>query len=101
MHNHWDAHCGLSLVHFLSFPKCQGGDGPILEIVSRAAEDPFCSRVEVTQINEPSLSQAGEGSAAILDKSKCTWLEVWPVVRAAESSFATGERKESEKTYAK
>lgn len=53
MSEHWDAFCGLSLVHFLAFPECQGGDGPILETVERIAYDAFFSAIELSRINDP------------------------------------------------
>ncbi len=31
MDRHRDRYCALSIVHFLAFPECQAGDGPILE----------------------------------------------------------------------
>src|ERR1019366_2751091 len=50
MDKHWDAYCGLTIVHFLAFPECQSGQGPILETVSKIAEDDFFSGIEVTRI---------------------------------------------------
>lgn len=55
---HWDAYCTLSLVHFLAFPECQGGDGPILETVARVAEDPFFAGIELGRINDAQARQA-------------------------------------------
>jgi sugar phosphate isomerase/epimerase len=55
MDKHWDAYCGLSIVHFLAFPECQGGRGPILETVARIAEDDFFSGIEVTRITDGPL----------------------------------------------
>src|ERR1039458_99511 len=52
MDRHWDAYCGLSIVHFLAFPECQSGQGPILETVSAIAHDDFFSGIEVSRIND-------------------------------------------------
>lgn len=52
MDTHWDGYCALSLVHFLAFPECQGGDGPILDTVARVAEDDFFSAIEITRVND-------------------------------------------------
>jgi sugar phosphate isomerase/epimerase len=52
MLQHWDAYCALSLVHFLAFPECQTGDGPILETVTRIAVDDFFSAIELSRIND-------------------------------------------------
>src|ERR1041384_4925628 len=55
MDKHWDAYCSLSIVHFLAFPECQGGDGPVLETVTQVAEDDFFSAIEITRINDASV----------------------------------------------
>jgi hypothetical protein len=55
MDKNWDAFCGLSLVHFLAFPDCGGGEGPILESITSIAEDEFFSGVEVTRIKDKNL----------------------------------------------
>jgi sugar phosphate isomerase/epimerase len=55
MSEHWDAFCGLSLVHFLAFPECQAGEGPIVESVANIASDPFFSAIEVSRINDPKM----------------------------------------------
>lgn len=51
MDKHWNAFCALSLVHFLAFPECQGGDGLSLESVARLADDDFFSALEMTRVN--------------------------------------------------
>jgi sugar phosphate isomerase/epimerase len=55
MDKHWDAYCTLSLVHFLAFPECMGGDGPILESVARVAEDDFFSAIEIGRVNDAAV----------------------------------------------
>ena len=55
MDKHWNAYCALSLVHFLAFPECQGGDGPILETVAQIAADDFFSAIEISRINDPAI----------------------------------------------
>ena len=52
---HWDHFCTLSLVHFLFFPECGGGDGPILETLARVAQDDFFGAVEIGRINNPAV----------------------------------------------
>ena len=52
MDKHWDAYCGLSIVHFLAFPECGSGEGSILESVERVAQDDFFSAIEVSRIND-------------------------------------------------
>ena len=55
MNEHWNAFCDLSLVHFLAFPECGGGDGPILESVTRVAEDDFFGVLEISRINDSAI----------------------------------------------
>jgi len=57
MREHWDAYCTLSLVYFLTFPECGGGDGPILESVRRVAEDGFFGAIEISRINDAEASR--------------------------------------------
>ena len=42
----------VGLVHFMAFPECMGGDGPIVETVGRLAADPFFEALEITRIND-------------------------------------------------
>ncbi len=51
MDRDWHAYCGLSLVHFLAFPECQSGDGPIRETVEKILLDDFFSAIEISRIN--------------------------------------------------
>jgi sugar phosphate isomerase/epimerase len=69
MKEHWDAFCGLSLVHFMAFPECQGGDGPILESIAGIAHDPFFSALEVTRMNDP---ETRKRVAAVIEQSHMT-----------------------------
>lgn len=42
----------VGIVHFMAFPECAKGDGPILETVTQIAEDPFFNAIEVTGIQD-------------------------------------------------
>jgi sugar phosphate isomerase/epimerase len=55
MDKNWDAYCGLSIVHFLAFPECMSGAGPILESISAIAYDDFFSGIEISRINDPQI----------------------------------------------
>lgn len=57
MDKHWDQYCILSIVHFLAFPECLGGDGPIVETVARIADDDFFSGIELGKINDAATRQ--------------------------------------------
>ncbi len=55
MNTHWHGHCTLSLVHFMAFPDCQDGHGPILDSIGQIVEDSFFSAIEISWINNPKL----------------------------------------------
>jgi hypothetical protein len=50
-------------VHFLAFPECQGGDGPILETIARVANDDFFSEIEITRTNDATVRRQVAGLA--------------------------------------
>jgi sugar phosphate isomerase/epimerase len=52
MRTHWSPYCGLSLVHFLAFPECGNGNGPILESVEQVLLDDFFTGIEISRIND-------------------------------------------------
>ncbi|MGJ3238576.1 MAG: sugar phosphate isomerase/epimerase family protein [Anaerolineae bacterium] len=55
MEKHWRNYCTISIVHFMVFPQVIGGDGPIVETLSKIAEDPFFDGIEIGQINDPTV----------------------------------------------
>ena len=62
----WNAYCALSLVHFMAYPECQGGEGPILETVARIADDDFFSAIELSRINDDTVRSQ---TARLIDQS--------------------------------
>lgn len=44
----------VGLVHFMAYPECMGGGGPVLETVRAIAEDHFFEFIEITRINDAS-----------------------------------------------
>lgn len=40
------------IVHFMAYPQCMGGEGPIVETLSSLARDPFFEVVEVTRAKD-------------------------------------------------
>jgi sugar phosphate isomerase/epimerase len=42
----------VGIVHFMAFPQCMGGSGPIVETATRIAEDPFFGAIEMGPILE-------------------------------------------------
>ena len=57
----------VGLVHFMAWPECMGGDGPILDSISAAAADPFFEVLEITRINDPAIRDRAK---AILDENE-------------------------------
>ncbi|HPO73365.1 MAG: TIM barrel protein [Armatimonadetes bacterium] len=45
----------VGLIHFMAYPQCIKGEGPILETLREIAEDPFFTAVEVTRMEDPQV----------------------------------------------
>lgn len=56
----------VGLIHFMAYPQCIRGEGPILETLAEIAEDPFFTAVEVTRIRDP---QTRRNAAKLLRES--------------------------------
>ncbi|MGD0498132.1 MAG: TIM barrel protein [Bryobacteraceae bacterium] len=82
MDKHWDHYCTMSIVHFMAFPETIRGDGPIVETVTKIAEDPFFGAIEIGWIKDPAVRakvrkvvetahiQVGHGAGSALLLSK-------------------------------
>ncbi len=57
----------VGLVHFMAWPECMGGDGPILDSISSVAADPFFEVLEITRINDAATRDQVK---AIIDKNE-------------------------------
>ena len=55
MDKHWTNYCTMSIVHFMAYPETIRGDGPMLETVTKIAEDPFFGAVELGWIKDPAV----------------------------------------------
>lgn len=66
MDKHWDHYCTVSIVHFMAYPDTIGGEGPIVETVSKIAEDPFFTGIEVGWIKD---SKVRAEAKSVLDQS--------------------------------
>lgn len=42
----------VGIVHFMAYPACMGGEGPVLESISRIANDPCFEVIELTRIKD-------------------------------------------------
>ena len=58
MDRHWNNFCTMSIVHFMAFPNTMGGEGAIVETVSKIAEDPFFGAIEIGWIKDPQVRAA-------------------------------------------
>ncbi len=58
MDPHWRNYCTLSIVHFMAYPEVFFGEGPIVETLSKIAEDPFFDAVEIGWIRDPAVRRA-------------------------------------------
>ncbi|MCD6290478.1 MAG: sugar phosphate isomerase/epimerase [Anaerolineae bacterium] len=52
MERPWESVLTLSVVHFMAFPECMGGEGPIAETLTKLALDDFFGAVEITWIKD-------------------------------------------------
>ncbi len=101
MDKHWNNYCTMSIVHFMAFPETIRGDGPIVETVTKIAEDPFFGAIEigwikdavvraqVKQIVETAHIQVGHGaqSALLLQKLNLNSLDESERKRAVEQVY--------------
>lgn len=55
MEKHWSHYCTVSIVHFMAFPNTIGGEGPIVETITKIAEDPFFNGIEIGWIKDPKV----------------------------------------------
>jgi sugar phosphate isomerase/epimerase len=55
MDKHWNNYCTLSIVHFMAYPNTIGGEGPIVETITKIAEDPFFTGIEIGWIKDPKV----------------------------------------------
>ena len=69
MTKHWDLFMKVGIVHGMVFPECLAGEGPILETLTKIAEDGFFSAVDYGGCKDASIK--GD-VAALLKASRLT-----------------------------
>ena len=47
----------VGIVHFMAYPECMKGEGPIYDTVTKVVEDEFFSAIEITWIKDPAERQ--------------------------------------------
>jgi len=45
----------VGIIHFMAYPTTMKGEGPILETITKIAEDDFFTAIEITKINDPDV----------------------------------------------
>jgi sugar phosphate isomerase/epimerase len=55
MNKDWSSYCTMSIVHFMAFPETGGGQGPVVESVSKIAEDDFFDAIEIAWIADATV----------------------------------------------
>lgn len=48
----------VGLIHFMAYPQCIKGEGPIIETLAKICEDDYFTLVEVTWIKDPKVRKA-------------------------------------------
>jgi sugar phosphate isomerase/epimerase len=66
MDKHWNNYCTVSIVHFMAYPNTIRGEGPIVETITKIAEDPFFTGIEVGWIKDPRVRSEAK---AVLDNA--------------------------------
>lgn len=61
----------IGIVHFMAYPACGGGDGPILETLEALARDPLFDVLEITRINDPEQRKKARDLAEENDVEFC------------------------------
>lgn len=59
----------VGFVHFMAYPACGAGEGPILESIAKMAEDTFVEVLEITRAKDTSLHA---GIRSIAEQSRTT-----------------------------
>jgi len=93
MQNPWESYLTMSVVHFMAFPECISGTGPIVETLRQLALDDFFGaaeiswiknpkdRQEVRRIAEESRLKLGYGAQAVLLLEKLSLNDLDPAAR--------------------
>jgi sugar phosphate isomerase/epimerase len=69
MKKHWDLYMKVGIVHGMVFPECIAGEGPILETLTKIAEDGFFSAIDYGGCKDKSIK---DDVAALLKASRLT-----------------------------
>lgn len=84
-----------SLIHFMAYPDTIKGDGPILETLTKIAEDPFFTAVEVGQINDPAIRK--KASELLKQAHMRVGFGAQPILLIGEHNLNSPEEKKRKK----
>ena len=56
----------VGIIHFMAYPDTIGGEGPIVETITKIAADDFFTAIEITWIKDPAVRAQAK---AVLDTS--------------------------------
>ena len=57
-------HADVGILHFMAFPQCANGEGPILETLGKICADDYFTLVEITWIRDPEIRKAAKAMLA-------------------------------------
>jgi len=55
MHESFYKYMKVGIIHFMAYPTTMKGEGPILETITKIAEDDFFTAIEITRIKDPDV----------------------------------------------
>jgi sugar phosphate isomerase/epimerase len=55
MHESFYKYMKVGIIHFMAYPTTMKGEGPILETITKIAEDDFFTAIEITRIKDPNV----------------------------------------------
>jgi sugar phosphate isomerase/epimerase len=65
MKDPWQSYLQLGVVHYMAFPECLAGDGPLFDTLAEICHDPFFDAVDVGPMND--AAQRRECAALLRD----------------------------------
>lgn len=89
----------IGIVHFMAYPACMGGEGPVLDSLQPLIDDPFFSVVELAPVKDPSVRQ--QAMARLTAARMTVGLAAQPVVLANKlnpNALDEGERSRAVQT---
>lgn len=55
MHESFYKYFKVGIIHFMAYPSTMKGEGPIIETITKIAEDDFFTAIEITRIKDPEV----------------------------------------------